>query len=256
MRWKSLLFLSAVSALLFGCLPKPIPSQPGTAEWGLDVTWHGHSCFTLRDSIGRTVVIDPFDDTVGYGRLTLRADALLTTHSHFDHNEKNVVRPRLRDVELVESTGAIAVAGGLTVAGVESNHDNEGGGLHGKNRIYFFIMGGLRVVHLGDLGQDQLTRLQKSALGAVDVLFIPVGGVTTLDAAQAKKIVKELKPRFVFPMHYGDIRFYKLDPVEDFLKLFPESSVSAQKESSIRVRLSEATDDPRIITLTPVTRNY
>src|SRR5436190_14385877 len=73
------IWCSVLGISLCGCLPKPIPTTPGNPEWGLQITWHGHSCFTLKDSVGRTLAIDPFDDTVGYGHLSLEADALLIT---------------------------------------------------------------------------------------------------------------------------------------------------------------------------------
>lgn len=248
---------AALSALAFSaCAPGVVSTKAGNPDWGLQITWHGHSCFTLKDSVGRTLVIDPFDDTVGYGRLSLSADALLVTHEHFDHNEKRAVRPLGRDLDLVNSTGPTVVAGNLIVVGIPSYHDNEEGEINGKNRMYFFQMGGLRVAHLGDLGQDTLTDLQKATLGQVDVLFIPVGGEVTINAEQARAIVNILKPKFIFPMHYGNIRFYNLRPVDDFLKLFPPESIIRSDSSTVRVKITDSTPGPRVYVLTPTTRNY
>ncbi len=246
----------ALALGLSACLPKPIPTKASDPLWGLQITWHGHSCFTLKDSLGRTVVIDPFDDTVGYGRLNLRADALLVTHEHFDHDEKRAVRTRGRDLDLVNSTLTHVVAGAVSVSGILSDHDNQKGETNGKNRLYFFQMAGLRIAHLGDLGQDSLTEIQKSILGQVDVLFVPVGGVVTMDAERAKKVVGVLKPRYVFPMHYGNIRFYNLAPVDNFTQLFPVTSVVRSSDSSVRVRASDEGPWPRVLILTPTLRNH
>jgi L-ascorbate metabolism protein UlaG (beta-lactamase superfamily) len=228
----------------------------GSPEWGVDVTWHGHSCFSLTDSLGRTVVIDPFDDTVGYGHLQLRADALLITHSHFDHNNISAVKPRVASMDIVQSTGMSSVASEMTVVGIPSEHDKVQGQVNGHNRIYIFTMGGLRFGHMGDFGQEDLTPLQKSMIGSVDVLFVPVGGFTTLEAAGAKKIIDELKPALVFPMHYGNIRFYKLDPVDSFTNLFPPAQVKKMDRSTVRIRKSELPSQPLIFTLVPAERNY
>jgi len=101
----SLGFVTCSLVFVVGCAVKPLPLEMGNPKWGLEVTWHGHSCFTLEDSVGRTLVIDPFDETVGYGRIKLLADALLITHHHFDHDNRRAVKPRLKDLDVVDSTG-------------------------------------------------------------------------------------------------------------------------------------------------------
>lgn len=248
-------FTGVALLILSACVPLSLPLESGNPKWGVDVIWHGHSCFSLRDSIGRTIVIDPFDETVGYGRLNLRADVVLVTHHHFDHDHFRAVRARGKTLDLVESTGTVSVAVGLNVLGIQSYHDNEKGTVHGMNTIYKFSLGGLNIVHLGDLGQDVLTSQQIGQIGAVDVLFVPVGGVTSLDAAQAKKVVELLKPAAVFPMHYGDIRFYRLAPVAAFLSLFDEKDRRVLTESSVRLRQTDRQDKPVVYTLTSTQTN-
>ncbi len=243
------------AALLAGCAVKRIPPEMGNPKFGLDIMWHGHSCFTIRDSLDRTIVIDPFDETVGYGQLKLYADALLITHHHFDHDHRQAVRSRLDSVDLVDSTGTATVASGLVVTGIAAAHDNEQGQVNGPDTMYLFQMGGLRCLHVGDLGQHKLTDYQKKLIGDVDVLFIPVGGVTTINAPQAKALVDELKPGVVFPMHYGDIRFYKLDSVDDFAALFPADQVRRLDSPTIRIRGADLTDRPIVYILSSQNRN-
>jgi len=223
----------------------------GDPRWGLEVTWHGHSCFSLKDSLGRVVVIDPFDETVGYDSLSLRGDALLVTHRHFDHNYKRGVRSRRKSIDLVESSGPVTVAGDLTIFGISSDHDAEGGEIHGKNIIYKFRMGGLRVVHLGDLGQTKFTPYQLSAIGTVDVLFISVGGFTTLGPKEAKKVVDKINPAIVFPMHYGNIRLHKFADVKEFTDLFPTNQVQNLPTSRARFKIEDLHEKMQVITLVP-----
>ena len=247
---------AALAALAFvGCAVKPLPSDLGNPKWGVDITWHGHSCFTLEDSVGRTVTIDPFDETVGYGRLSLAADALLITHGHFDHSFRPAVKARAKDIDVVDrSTGTSTVAAGLVVTGISSAHDPEGGQVSGPNTMFLFQLGGLRCLHMGDLGSPKLTDFQRKLIGQVDVLFIPVGGVTTLGPRQAKALVDEIKPGAVFPMHYGDIRFYRLESVEAFAALFPPASLR-REDGPVRVRPTDLTDTPIVYILRPHARN-
>ena len=85
--------------------------------------------------------------------------------------------------------------------------------------MFVFEVGGLRIAHLGDLGH-LLTDQQLSEIGSVDVVLIPVGGFFTIDAAQATKVVDQLKPRLiVMPMHYKTdvLTIKELAPVDAFL---------------------------------------
>lgn len=232
-----------------------LPKEPGNPDWGVQVTWHGHSCFTLRDSLGRTLVIDPFDETVGYGRLSLRADGLLITHNHFDHNYRPAVKPRGRQLDVMDSTGTFETAGVWTT-GIDSDHDDEAGAINGPNRIFVFEFGGLRIAHFGDIGKTPLTAEQRRQLGAVDAMFLPVGGFVTIDANEAKRLVDSLAPAFVFPMHYGDVRFFKLDPVEAFTSLFDEEQKVVVDDSTLRLRRADRPARPMIYILRPTPKNF
>ena len=85
--------------------------------------------------------------------------------------------------------------------------------------MFSFEVGGLRFAHLADLGRI-LTSSQITALGVVDVLFIPVGGAFTIDAAEALTVIAQLPTvKIVFPMHYyvEDITPWpEIAPLSDF----------------------------------------
>jgi len=229
----------------------------GSPDYGVELIWHGHSCFTLRDSLGRTLVFDPFDETIGYGRLELRADAFLITHDHFDHNHRRAVKTRIGPLDIVDRAGLSNVANGVPVLGIASAHDEEDGQINGQNIIYAFTLGGLRFVNLGDIGQRALTPEQIKQMGQVDVLFIPVGGFVTIDARQAKMLVDELRPGIVIPIHYGESRFYHLAAVSLFTGMFAPEEVRALETESVRLRRADvAPSHPVIYTFVPTTRNY
>lgn len=84
--------------------------------------------------------------------------------------------------------------------------------------MYVWEMAGLRWAHLGDIGQHAFRPDQKTELGAVDVLFVPVGGRTTVNAAEAAELVKEINPRSSFPCISARPahRFFEFDPLGPF----------------------------------------
>ncbi len=189
------------------------------------VEWHGQSAFSLTGG-GATVMIDPFGDVsslAARGRrwdyppiADARADLLLVTHEHLDHNGVEVVAG---DPQTLRSTaGRFDTALGEVVA-IASEHDAAAGTERGPNTLFAFTLGGVRVAHLGDLGQHELRPEQLAALGRVDLLFAPVGGGPTIGAEQATRIAALLGARVVVPMHYRTERIDFLEPVDAFAAL-------------------------------------
>ena len=105
----------------------------------MKITYHGHSCFTLR-SAGYTIAIDPYDDHVpGYRHLQLKANAVFCSHGHSDHSWVQAVT--------IEEGGASP----FTVTEIAGFHDDAGGAKRGPNTMRIFEAEGLKVAHLGDL---------------------------------------------------------------------------------------------------------
>ena len=110
--------------------------------------------------------------------------------------------------------------GTLDIAGIASSHDASGGSQRGPNTLFAFTLDGIRLAHLGDLGAP-LDEPQRTALRGVEVLFVPVGGYYTIDAATATGVVRQLPDvRLVFPMHYRtkQIADWPIAPVDEFLR--------------------------------------
>lgn len=176
------------------------------------VGYLGHSCFTIQGETGPIVLIDPYATYVPYPALPKPADVVLVTHGHIDHcpycfGESNrvlgnpiVVWPFDKSNRVREGTWRITEE--LTVRFVEATHVTVDGGGEGLVCLFVFTLGGVRFAHLGDLGRT-LTDAQAAALAGVQVMFVPVGGAYTLNAAEAIQVVKQLPSvRVVVPMHY------------------------------------------------------
>jgi L-ascorbate metabolism protein UlaG (beta-lactamase superfamily) len=223
------LALPAVAGLFVVSLPAQQAAKGGKTQ----ISWYGQSFFIITSSKGTKVAIDPHA-IPEYGRvLGLKADAVLFSHLHNDHTQKEVL-DNYKDKDFKVIPGLISKGGrGLTwnlidekfkdfrIRSVAAYHDDSEGMQHGKNTIFIFEVDGWRIVHLGDLGHRltaaQLKQLKK--IGPVDVLMIPVGGVYTLNGSQAQDVVKQIQPKeYVLPMHYGNIRYDDLLPLDEFLE--------------------------------------
>jgi L-ascorbate metabolism protein UlaG (beta-lactamase superfamily) len=185
----------------------------------MQIRWYGQSAFSLTDD-GRTVFVDPFGDMSGASARGInfnyppiedvRADLLLVTHEHGDHNGVEAIGG---DPKVIRST-----AGTFDdVVAVASEHDDAAGTVRGPNTIFVFTLGGARVCHFGDFGQPALRPEQRAAIGDVDILFVPVGGQATIGAGAAAGIVRELAPRLVVPMHYRTELIDFLEPPDAFV---------------------------------------
>jgi L-ascorbate metabolism protein UlaG (beta-lactamase superfamily) len=188
----------------------------------MQVEWYGQSAFRLDDG-ERTVFIDPFDDLSplkGRGRrwdypaiAGVTAHLVLVTHEHLDHNGVGAIGG---DPVVLRSTAGRLDSPIGEVLAVASEHDDAAGTDRGPNTLFALRLGGLRVAHLGDLGQRALRTEQAAALGPVDVLFVPVGGGPTMDAEQATAAAAALGARVIVPMHYRTERIDFLEPVDAF----------------------------------------
>lgn len=185
------------------------------------IRWHGHACFEVGNSV--TVVTDPHDGrSIGIRPPSVEADVILISHDHFDHNCSRIVRG---NPEVVNEHFK-GEKKGVRIESLPTYHDNVRGMKRGENRVYVFLLDGVRFCHLGDLGHE-LSDEQVRKLGQIDVLFIPVGGVFTLNGKSASRVVKRVEPKVAVPMHYriGGLSL-SLNPVDDFLNEFPEERIS------------------------------
>lgn len=163
----------------------------------MKLKWFGQSCFLLTSSDDVRIVMDPFNPRIGYKLPELKADIVSTSHGHSDHNFVKAVSGKFVPLS---KPGKYSIDG-IDIVGVLTNHDRWGGHMRGKNVVFNFSVDGIKVCHCGDLGHA-LTARQVEAIGKVDVLLTPVGGLLTLNAKDAKQLAGVLKPTVIIPMHY------------------------------------------------------
>jgi L-ascorbate metabolism protein UlaG (beta-lactamase superfamily) len=209
----------------------------------LDVTWLGHGCFRLRGRAAAAVT-DPYPPSIGLKLQRLDGNLVTVSHEHENHNYTQV----MRDAYEIRGPGEYEVAG-VSVIGVPTYHDPEKGAKHGRNTIYLIEIDDVRVCHLGDLGHP-LEDSEAEAIASPDVLLVPVGGRTTIDAAQAAAVVRQLEPRFVVPMHYAIPGLkLELDSLDRFLK---EMAVGASEpQPKLSVQASSGEYDTKVVVLEP-----
>jgi L-ascorbate metabolism protein UlaG (beta-lactamase superfamily) len=179
----------------------------------MEITWLGHSCFKIKGSQA-TVITDPYSPDLGYSLGKPAAQIVTVSHQHPGHSYVQGVGDQPK---VISGPGEYEISGSLII-GMATFHDGEGGKRRGKNTVYLIEVDDLAVCHLGDLGHVLSTQ-QVEEIGNVDVLLVPVGGVSTISAATAAAIVRQLEPKVVIPMHYKTPALKReLETVDRFLK--------------------------------------
>lgn len=217
----------------------------------MEITWHGHSCFTIKEK-GATIVTDPYTN-LGTKLPKLKGDIVTLSD------------------ELIDTEGNIAeVAGEPKVLSWPGEYEVKGVGIEGfsafhfaksaesaekancKVVIYNFFVNGFKICHLSGLGHRLTSELTES-IGDVDILLVPVGGNLVIDAKKAVEVIEAIEPRVVIPMYYKTPGSkLELGGVEDFLKAVGQESAEEMEVFEAKKRENLPEDKTDYVVLKPV----
>ena len=146
------------------------------------------------------------------------ADIVTISHNHKDHNYLEGIKGEA----LVLDWPGEYEKNEVHIHGYPSYHDKVQGAERGENVIFKIEAENLTILHCGDIGHlldDSVTE----EIGSIDILMIPVGGIFTITAEEAVKVINEIEPSIVIPMHYNrpellPVTYSSLSPLDVFLK--------------------------------------
>ncbi len=210
----------------------------------MDINWLGHSCFLIKGK-GKAIITDPCHPDTGYRLGGPKADIVTVSHFHPGHS---YIEGVANGPKPIVSPGEYEI-GGTFITGVAVFHDNEKGAVRGKNTIHVIEMDDITLCHLGDLGHPLGPQLVEE-LGDIDILFVPVGEVSTISVETAVEVVRQLAPTIVIPMHYKTEAFAgELSPVDKFLDKMRIREPEAKP--SLSVTSSTLPGSTQVVVLTP-----
>jgi len=219
----------------------------------MQIVWKGQACFYITTSRGKQeqvkILIDPFEDSLGLKLPPQEADIVLVTHSHFDHNNVKVVKG---DPFVIDSPGEYEVKS-VFVQGITTFHDDVQGKQRGLNTVYTIAAEGITLCHMGDFGQKELTPEQVEKIGQVHVLMIPVGGTYTINGKEAGKIISQIEPNIIIPMHYALPKLKpKLAPVDEFLHAMGKKGLEPQGKLGLKAKdVTGEKEEAEVVVLKP-----
>jgi L-ascorbate metabolism protein UlaG (beta-lactamase superfamily) len=213
----------------------------------LKVKWLGHASFLISSEAGLKIITDPYPQGSGlsYTPINEAADIVTMSHDHFDHNNVSSVPGK---PQVITGSGVKTIEG-VQFRGIDTYHDGSQGKERGPNTAFCFSVDGINLCHLGDLGH-RLSQEQISEIGSIDILFIPIGGVFTIDAKMAGTVVNDLKPKIVMPMHYKTVKCdWPLNTVDDFV--VDKKNVNRMNSSEIEFKGGKLPEVTEIVVLQP-----
>ena len=204
----------------------------------------GHAEFLIETESAVRIVTDPYDAGCGYPIRSVGAEIALVSHHHHDHDAVENLQGK---PVIIDQAGLYTPADGVRITAVRGYHDDEQGAKRGETLLFLIETEGLRIVHLGDLG-EMLSDEQVSILHDPDVLMIPVGGFYTIDGRQAQGTAARLNAKVILPMHYRT-KYNAEWPIsgpEVFLGGYPNEEVCEGTEA-LRVTKKDMMCQPKVV---------
>lgn len=211
------------------------------------ITHHGGQCFKVTFG-DLTLVFDPVSKKGTLPGVRFGADIALVSRNHPDMNGVEEVAYGEKVPFVISGPGEYEYRG-VTVQGfpTKSRYGLSKGQTEAMNTVYAVKLEGMTLVHLGALSDPALPQSAKEGIDDIDVLFVPVGGDSVLDASQAAKLATTLEPNVIIPMHWSGMGEAKA--LEKYLK---EEGGAAETTDKYTLKKKDAvTLDGGIIVVKP-----
>jgi L-ascorbate metabolism protein UlaG (beta-lactamase superfamily) len=119
-----------------------------------------------------------------------------------------------------------------------------------ENAMYTFTLDGIRVGHMGDVG-NPLKDAELELLRGVDVLLALTGGPPVIELPDLEAALAEIRPRVTIPMHFGTpkVKIARILDVEAFTSLFPSAMVQRPRRTEIELTRETLPKEPKIVVL-------
>ncbi|MXP65083.1 Zn-dependent hydrolase [Roseomonas sp. M0104] len=200
----------------------------------MKITFYAHASFRL-EADGLAIVTDPYTPArSGFDPIHEPADIVLMSSATDDfHSDPSHVLGAPVVVNALELPPEGAEMRGITIRpfpayeSLTFDYQAAAGRDPDANALYHFTLGGLRVLHMGDIGNPVAPEHLEALRGQVDILLALTGEHATIALDDLDEAIRAIGPRVIIPMHYFSPRgVLKIEPVERFIARFPAEAVT------------------------------
>jgi L-ascorbate metabolism protein UlaG (beta-lactamase superfamily) len=212
----------------------------------MKITFYAHASFRLEGA-GLSVVTDPFTPSIsGFDPINEPADIVIMSSATDDfHCDASHVTGNPVVVNALEVPEEGARVKGLAIRSfpaMESlsydfqkyfERDPD------ANALYHFEIDGVRVLHMGDIGNPVAPEHLEALAGKVDLLLALTGEHATIALDDLDAAIDVIRPKAVIPMHYYSAKgVLDIEPVETFLNRIPAERVTRVGDISVDLDLA------------------
>jgi len=196
-----------------------------TSGGDVKITFIGHGTLMFAYA-GKVVHVDPWSMLADYATLP-KADLILVTHEHGDHLDIKaiqtastadatvIVNPnsaKMFPTSTVMKNGDTKTVAGIKIEAIPAYNLEKAFHPKGSGNGYILTFGDKRILIAGDTENTP----ELKGIKNIDAAFLPMNLPYTMTPEQVADVAKAMKPKVLYPYHYGD----QTDPTKltDLLK--------------------------------------
>jgi len=221
----------------------------------MKLKWYGHASFRITSDNGLTIITDPYTpELAGYSEFTEKADIVLTSSDDDDYHCRSDLIPgnpvRINTVNVAEEGGR-DINGLHLDAIITMEMEEHPYHAPGQNAMYRFEVDGIKVAHMGDIG-NPFTQTQIDFLKDADVLLTLAGDVPTIKLVDlCPALINQIKPKLIVPMHFRTLTYRPRDGfwIQSFLDYFDDEDVDFAFDYEVSLTPEDIPESTRVLVM-------
>lgn len=205
----------------------------------MEIQYYGANCIRLTTKQA-SITIDDNLKELGLKSQTKTGDILIFTSAHGE--------PEADAKIVIDQPGEYEIAE-VSIVGLpaRSHMDEEAGR---TATIYKLTIDDIRVLVTGHI-YPELSEQQLEDISLVDILIIPVGGNGyTLDGEGALKIIKQIEPKILIPVHYADKAVGYPVPMQELQSALSTLGMEAkQPQDKLKIKNTDISENLELVIL-------